>query len=61
MHPVTQVVSPPYLQVWNSDTLEEARKSIQSELVSDEPEMRLLYTTPGVWQPPAQQPGQHYW
>lgn len=35
------------LQVWNSDTSEEARKGIQSDLVSDEPEMRLLYTTPG--------------
>lgn len=37
----------PCMQVWNSDTLEDARKAIQSELVSDEPEMRLLYTTPG--------------
>lgn len=34
------------LQVWNSDTSEEARKGIQADLVSDEPEMRLLYTTP---------------
>jgi hypothetical protein len=33
--------------VWNSDTSEEARKGIQSDLVSDAPEMRLLYTTPG--------------
>lgn len=45
------------MQVWNSDTLEEARKAIQSELVSDEPEMRLLYTTPGMQQPPLE-PGQ---
>jgi hypothetical protein len=35
------------LQVWNSDTSEEARKGIQSDLISDEPELRLLYTTPG--------------
>lgn len=35
------------VQVWNSDTSEEARKGIQSDLVSDAPEMRLLYTTPG--------------
>lgn len=35
-------------QVWNSDTSDEARRSIQSDLVSDAPEMRLLYTTPGV-------------
>jgi superfamily II DNA helicase RecQ len=34
------------LQVWNSDTSEDARKAILSELVSDEPELRLLYTTP---------------
>ena len=34
------------LQVWNSDVSEEQRKQVLSELVSDEPEMRLLYTTP---------------
>jgi hypothetical protein len=34
------------LQVWNSDTSEDVRKQILSELVSDEPELRLLYTTP---------------
>lgn len=34
------------LQVWNSDTSEDVRKGILSELVSDEPELRLLYTTP---------------
>jgi hypothetical protein len=38
---------PALLQVWNSDTSEEAKKGIQSDLVSDAPEMRLLYTTPG--------------
>lgn len=36
----------PGTQVWNSDTSDEARRQIMSELVSDEPEMRLLYTTP---------------
>lgn len=43
----------PELQVWNSDTSDEAKRSIQSDLVSDEPDMRLLYTTPGAaggWQ-----------
>uniref|UniRef100_A0A383W498 DNA 3'-5' helicase n=1 Tax=Tetradesmus obliquus TaxID=3088 RepID=A0A383W498_TETOB len=33
-------------RVWNSDTSEDVRKGILSELVSDEPELRLLYTTP---------------
>jgi hypothetical protein len=33
-------------QVWNSETSEDVRKGILSELVSDEPELRLLYTTP---------------
>lgn len=34
------------LQVWNSDVSEEQRKQVLSDLVSDEPEMRLMYTTP---------------
>ena len=34
------------LQVWNSTVSDQIRKAVLSELVSDEPEMRLLYTTP---------------
>lgn len=34
------------MQVWNSDVTEEQRQQVLSELVSTEPEMRLLYTTP---------------
>eukprot|EP00775_Hariotina_reticulata_P003370 gene3370-3645_t len=34
------------MQVWNSDTSETARRQVLSELVSEEPDLRLLYTTP---------------
>jgi superfamily II DNA helicase RecQ len=33
-------------QVWNSTVSDQIRKGVLAELVSDEPEMRLLYTTP---------------
>lgn len=35
-----------FQQVWNSDTSEAARRQVLSELVSEEPDLRLLYTTP---------------
>ncbi|KAF6265510.1 P-loop containing nucleoside triphosphate hydrolase protein [Scenedesmus sp. NREL 46B-D3] len=40
-------------RVWNSDTSEDVRKQILSELVSDEPELRLLYTTPEALRNPS--------
>jgi len=35
-----------FQQVWNSDTSEVARRQVLSELASEEPDLRLLYTTP---------------
>lgn len=42
----------PVLQVWNSTVSEDRKRSILSEMVCDEPSMRLLYTTPEALQNP---------
>ena len=34
------------LKAWNSEATEQQRRGVQCELVSDAPDMRLLYTTP---------------
>lgn len=36
----------PHVQLWNSEVSEGQRRNVLSELASEEPSMRLLYTTP---------------